>query len=242
MLTSSTCYSSLGFNTRCGSVPQLLLILLILNQPPQPFTSTPTHVRIHNQTLSVTSHQSNIWRRSYIGAKCLLATSSSSPDGPRHSHRRSDFVRPQYRLQEHSWGQQLPGRTGRGAPKTPAPPSSRARGSPSGSWEGWGCQLWSSRTVGWLGDATTPEQYTQLRTQACTGSKGILRNFSLRSLFSKHLPAALAHTQTHTHTLIIGTKARKAVCGPLNTSSTLPSRAPAAHLAYHLCHSPQCDR
>lgn len=46
------------------------------------------------------------------------------------SHRRSDFVRPQYRLLEHSWGQQLPGRTGGGAPKTPALPSARAVGEP----------------------------------------------------------------------------------------------------------------
>lgn len=125
----------------------------------------------------------------------LLATSSSSPNGPKHSHRRSDFVRPQYRLRERSWGQQLPGRTGGGAPKTPALPSWGARGSPSGSWEGWGGQLWSSRMVGWLGDATKPEQ----------GYRSAHRNFTHRhtkkkvhtSLASYSSSAARIHTHTH---------------------------------------------
>ncbi|KAI9544687.1 hypothetical protein NQZ68_001561 [Dissostichus eleginoides] len=44
------------------------------------------------------------------------------------------------------------------------------------------------------------------------------------------------------HTLIIRTKATQAVCGPLNTNTTLPSCASATHLVYHLYHSPQCDR
>lgn len=170
----------------------------------------------------------------------LLATSSSSPNGPKHSHRRSDFVRPQYRLRERSWGQQLPGRTGGGAPKTPALPSWGARGSPSGSWEGWGGQLWSSRMVGWLGDATKPEQ----------GYRSAHRNFTHRhtkkkvhtSLASYSSSAARIHTHTHSQTLIISTKATQAVCSPLHTNTTFSSRAPATHLVYHLCHSPQCDR
>lgn len=33
-------------------------------------------------------------------------------------------------------------------PETLALPSAGARGSPSGSWEGWGSQLWSSMVLG----------------------------------------------------------------------------------------------
>lgn len=153
--------------------------------------------------------------------RSLLATSSSSPNGPRHSHRRSDFVRPQYRLREHSWGQQLPGRTGGGAPNTLALPSRGAGGSPSGSWEGWGGQLWSSRMEGWPGDATKPEHYIYAQMHTHTHEHAqILHTGTLINSFLFRCRAALTHIYTR-KPFPLAWRQPKADCGPLNTSTDL---------------------
>lgn len=139
--------------------------------------------------------------------KILLATSSSH-NGPGHSHRRSDFVRPNTvcesaAAREHWWGgaQNVRSAKHRG----------RRGGGPVAAGKGGVASCGAAGWWGWLGDATKPEQgYTRGHThkfQQNSTLPQLLEELKLKRCRSANMDAQHKHNRNtaclHTNTALI---------------------------------------
>lgn len=102
--------------------------------------------------------------------------------------------------------QPLPSWIGGGEPGSQPPPSGEARGSPSGSWEGWGSQLWSSRAVWRRGDAT---RRRESGCHMCRAARTLHMHTAHTHIHVHKLSHTFMHTQTHTQAILQPCRAHK---------------------------------